>query len=74
MDANRRIVTLTGSFDGMEAATAEVLWERSVERHRFRYTTILSEGDAKTFKHLCDRHVYGDVELKKKECMNHVAK
>ena len=34
------------SSGGMEAATAEVLWARSVERHRFRYTTILSDGDA----------------------------
>ena len=63
-----------GSSGGMEAAAAEVLWARSVERHRFRYTTMLSDGDAKTFKHLCDLHVYGDVELKKEECINHVAK
>ena len=63
-----------GTSGGMEAAAAEMLWERSVERHRFRYTTIVSDGDAKTFKHLCDRRVYGDVELKKEECINHVAK
>ena len=63
-----------GTSGGMEAAAAEMLWERSVERHGFRYTTIVSDGDAKTFKHLCDRRVYGDVELKKEECINHVAK
>ena len=63
-----------GTSGGMEAAAAEMLWELSVERHRFRYTTIVSDGDAKTFKHLCDRRVYGDVELKKEECINHVAK
>ena len=63
-----------GCSGGMEAAAAEVLWARSVERHRFRYTTILSDGDAKTFKHLCDRHVYGDMELKKEEGINHIAK
>ena len=50
------------------------LWERSVERHGFRYTTIVSNEDAKAFKHLCDRRVYGNVELKKEECINHVAK
>ena len=55
---------IEGSSSGMEAAKAEVLWERSVERHRFRYTAILSDGDAKTFKHLCDLQGYGDIELK----------
>ena len=44
-----------GSSGGMKATAAEVLWERSVERHRFRYTAILSDGDAKTYKHLCER-------------------
>ena len=66
------------NFDGtsgaMEAAAAEMLWERYVDRHRFRYTTIVSDGNAKTYKHLCDRRVYGDVVLKKEECINHVAK
>ena len=40
-----------GSSGGMKATAAEVLWERSVERHRFRHTAILSDGDAKTYKH-----------------------
>ena len=66
------------NFDGksgaMEAAAAEMLWERSVDRHGFQYTTIVSDGDAKTYKHLCERRVYGDVVLKKEECINHVAK
>ena len=34
----------------------------------------MSDGDAKAFKHLCDRRVYGNVELKKEECIKHVAK
>ena len=63
-----------GSAGGMEAAAAEQLWERPVERHGFRYTTIVSDGDAKAFQHLCDRRMYGKVELKKEECINHVAK
>ena len=56
----------------MEAAAAEQLWERSVERHGFRFTTSVSYVDAKAFKHLYDQRVY--VELKKEECINHVAK
>ena len=36
---------------------------------------MLSNGDARTFKHLCDLNVYRDgVQLKTEECMNHVAK
>ena len=63
----------SGSSGGMEAAAAESLWNRSLERD-FRYTTLLSDGDAKTYKHLCDLNIYGDVELQKEECINHVAK
>ena len=62
-----------GTSGGMEASAAEQLWERSLERG-FRYTTIVADGDAKTYKHLCDRRIYGDVVLKKEECINHVAK
>ena len=43
----------------MEAAAAESLWNRSIERD-FRYTTLLSDGDARTYKHLCDLNIYGD--------------
>ena len=58
----------------MKAAAAESLWNRSIERH-FRYTTLLSDGHARTYKHLCDLNIYGDdVELQKEECINHIAK
>ena len=63
----------SGSSGGMEAAACESLWNRSLKRN-FRYTTLLSDGDAKTYKHLCDLNIYGDVELQKEECINHVAK
>ena len=64
-----------GSSGGMEMAAAEILWERSVESHRFRYTTMLSDGDSRTHKHLCDLCVYGsNVEIVKEECVNHVAR
>ena len=69
-ECNRNFDRTSG---GMEAAAGEQLWERSLERG-FRYTTIVADGDAKTYKHLCDRRIYGDVVLKKEECINHVAK
>ena len=58
----------------IEMEAAEILWSHSLEKHNFRYTTLLSDGDAKTFKHLCSLNVYGDVSLTKEECVNHVAK
>jgi len=68
-------INYTGNPGGMEVAVAEDLWDRSVDRHGFRYTTILSDGDAKTFKRLSEMEVYGpDVTIEKEECVNHVAK
>ena len=67
-------VNYSGSSGGMEADAAEQLWSRSEDRHRFRYTTLLSDGDAKTHKHLCSLKVYGDTVIEKEECVNHVAK
>ena len=62
-----------GSSGGMEMKAAELLWDRSTNRD-FRYTTMLSDGDARTFNHLSSLQLYGDVELQKEECINHVAK
>ena len=62
-----------GASGGMEMKAAELLWTRSMNRN-FRYTTMLGDGDARTFNSLTNLRVYGDVELKKAECINHVAK
>ena len=51
-----------GSSGSMESQAAEHLWTRSLN-HGFRYITMLSVGDAKTFNHLTSLQVYGDVEL-----------
>ncbi|GFT04846.1 uncharacterized protein TNCV_2849811 [Trichonephila clavipes] len=41
----------------------------------FRYITVLSDGDCKTFNYLCEKKVYGpDIVIKKEECINHVSK
>ncbi|KAJ4433906.1 hypothetical protein ANN_16219 [Periplaneta americana] len=64
----------TGTSGAMEAAIAKILWQRSLQ-YGFRYTTLLSDGDAKTHKYLKELAVYGsDVEIKKDECLNHIAK
>ncbi|GFU29070.1 uncharacterized protein TNCV_4836801 [Trichonephila clavipes] len=52
------------------------LGENSAEFHvcGFRYTTLLSDGDAKTYQYLNTTEVYGPEIKIKKECMNHVSK
>ena len=62
-----------GSSGGMEVVAAERLWKRSI-KYGLRYTTLLSDGDSKTFLHLKKLNVYGPIAVKKEECVNHVAK
>ena len=62
-----------GTSGGMEVEAAEILWNRSMERG-FRYTTMVSDGDSRSYNHLTNLRIYGDVELHKEECINHVAK
>ncbi|XP_069673452.1 uncharacterized protein [Periplaneta americana] len=65
----------TGSSNAMETVAAERLWLRSEKECGMRYTTVLSDGDAKTHLHLKTLAVYGaGVEINKEECINHVAK
>ncbi|GFU43957.1 hypothetical protein TNCV_1079571 [Trichonephila clavipes] len=53
---------------------AAKIWSRS-EAHCFRYTTLLSDGDAKTHKFLNSRKIYvREVEILKEECINHTRK
>ncbi|KAJ4433627.1 hypothetical protein ANN_15937 [Periplaneta americana] len=63
-----------GSSGAMEAEAALILWKRS-EQYGLRYTTILSDGDASTYKRISDEKPYGaSVAIKKEECINHIGK
>jgi hypothetical protein len=63
-----------GSSQAMEQELGIIMWERSIELHKFRYTEFLGDGDSKTFDELCVRKVYGDVPIEKVDCINHVSK
>ena len=63
----------SGSAASMEAHAAVAMFGRSVDKHRMRYTTVLSDGDSKTVKKLNDENTY-DVEIRKEECVNHISK
>ena len=53
----------TGSSPAMEAEGASILWARSVEKHKLRYTVVISDGD-KTISRLNSEHPYGtDIEI-----------
>lgn len=60
-----------GSSPSMETDAAERIWKRS-EVHGFRYTTLVSDGDSKTFSHFTDLNLY-ETPIEKEECLNHVA-
>ena len=57
----------------MEIEAAEVIWKRSTDKG-LKYTTMLSDGDSKTWHHLQEVAPYeDDVKSQKEECINHVS-
>jgi hypothetical protein len=64
-----------GSANAMEQGASEILWKRSIEKHRFRYTEMIGDGDSSTYKNLVKLNVYGDDHpIIKEECVNHISK
>ncbi|CAN7982563.1 unnamed protein product, partial [Ixodes pacificus] len=55
----------------MEAAAALILFRRSLAKNGLRYTTILSDGDSRTFHALTQDSIYGYLDIEKKDCLNH---
>ena len=63
-----------GSSAAMEKDAAVILWKSS-EEYGLRYTTMLSDGDSKTFLELNNVKPYSEtVTINKEECVNHVSK
>ncbi|XP_005090918.1 uncharacterized protein LOC101850529 [Aplysia californica] len=63
----------TGSSGSMEVAAAAVMWGRS-EQYGLRYTTMISDGDSKTYNELTKNPPYDGIAVTKGECVNHVSK
>ena len=64
-----------GTANAMEAECAVRLWSRSVARNKLRYTTMLSDGDSKSYDAVVALKPYGDkVRIDKEDCINHVSK
>ena len=65
-------INFAGSSPAMECEGAVFLWERSVERHNLRYRWMVSDGDSKAFNSV--ENVYGEIKVKKLDCVGHVQK
>ena len=65
----------SGSAGMMEVMAAEKIWFRSEATFGFRYPTMVSDGDSKSYNHLMSLNVYGDQHsIVKEECVNRIAK
>ena len=52
-----------------------MIWKRSVEKHKLRYTSVISDGDSKTFAALVEENIYGNAHpIVKYECVGHIQK
>lgn len=58
----------------MEVEAALILFQRSLARHNLRYTTMLCDGDSRSFLALQEARVYGYIAIEKEDCTNHVQK
>ena len=64
-----------GSANAMEAECAVQMWKRSIDKNNMRYTTMLCDGDSKSYDAISEAQVYGpDVIIKKEDCVNHISK
>ncbi|GFO17367.1 hypothetical protein PoB_004387200 [Plakobranchus ocellatus] len=64
-------INYASTSGNMEVVAAELLWARSVDNHWLRYTSMLSDGDAKAFVKVQQLGIY---PVTKEECINHVSK
>ena len=64
-----------GSANSMEVECALRMWQRSIDVNKLRYTTMLCDGDSKSFDAVVQEKPYGDqITIEKEDCINHVAK
>ncbi|KAH7984846.1 hypothetical protein HPB52_024496 [Rhipicephalus sanguineus] len=73
--ATQRKFDLLGvSAECQTVEAALTMFQRSWAKHGLRYTTVLSDGDSRTFHALSEAEVYGFIQIDKKDCINHVHK
>ncbi len=64
-----------GSANAMEAECARRLWSRSLDQFKLRYTTMLCDGDSKSYDAVSSPQLYGpEKNIDKEDCINHISK
>ncbi|KAH7947934.1 hypothetical protein HPB52_017116 [Rhipicephalus sanguineus] len=58
----------------MEVEAALILFQRSLQKHKMRYTTLLLDGDSRAYLALQEARVYGYVPVEKEDCIDHIHK
>ena len=63
------------NFGFLETEGATRIWMRSEEKHKLRYTSMISDGDSSTYPTIVAAEPYGkDHPVTKHECVGHVQK
>lgn len=63
-----------GKSGAMEGEAAVRIWGRSVQNNKIRYVTFIGDGDSSAYRAVTNLKPYGDITVKKEECINHVSK
>lgn len=63
-----------GSSGSMEVSGMLELFKRSVAQRGVIYEEYIGDGDSKTYKAVCEKNPYPNVQIRKKECTAHVQK
>lgn len=63
-----------GSSGKMEVDAVVEMFQRSEDLYGIKYCNYIGDGDSKTFKGIVDSKPYENVDVKKKECIDHVQK
>lgn len=58
----------------MEAEAAVWIWNRSIQKNKMRYVTFIGDGDSSAYRAVTNLKPYGDIQVHKEECINHVSK
>lgn len=63
-----------GSAGKMEVDAMLEMFRRSTSLYNIKYQYYIGDGDSKTFKGILDAKPYDDIDVQKKECIDHVQK
>ena len=58
----------------METVGAITFFQRSIEKYNLRYLKFKGDGDTESFVKVVEAKPYGDMTIKKLECVGHVQK